>query len=74
MTPSKQKEFKTFVKQELKIISKKINKKIEELEDASIPVGSYSEVGVSLFETFILTRRINTYQSCGVCNFFMLKI
>ncbi len=54
MSAAKQKEFKVFVKQELKTMSKKINQKIEELEDTSIPVGSYSEVGVSLFETFIL--------------------
>ncbi len=54
MKPANQKEFKAFVKKELKLVSKKINQKIEELEDTSIPVGSYSEVGVSLFETFVL--------------------
>lgn len=56
MPPAKQKEFKAFVKTELKELSHKLNQKIEELEDTDIPVGSYSEVGVSLFETFLLKK------------------
>ncbi len=49
--------FKEFTKKELKALSRKINDKIEELEDPRAPVGFYPEVGVSVFETFLVKNR-----------------
>jgi hypothetical protein len=53
MPLNEQREFKQYTKDEFWALRVRLRKKIEELENPDLPVGAYSEVGVSLLQTYL---------------------
>lgn len=59
MPLNEQKEFKQFTKDEFWALRVRLREKIEELENPELPVGAFSEVGVSLLQTYLVKQNKN---------------
>ncbi len=57
MPLNQQREFKQYTKDEFWALRVRLRKKIEELENPNLPVGAYSEVGVSLLQTYLTKNK-----------------
>ncbi|MEZ5473104.1 MAG: hypothetical protein R3E90_15145 [Marinicella sp.] len=53
MPLNQQREFKQYTRDEFWALRVRLRKKIEELEKPELPVGAFSEVGVSLLQTYL---------------------
>ncbi len=59
MPLKEQRIFKQYTKDEFWALRVKLREKIAELENPDLPVGAYSEVGVSLFQTYLTKAKNN---------------
>lgn len=59
MPLNEQRIFKQFTKDEFWALRVKLREKIAELENPNLPVGAFSEVGVSLFQTYLSKSKSN---------------